>query len=557
MRRIYNTFAKESPTRQVSFTPHVRLTKWESQIFRFLRRVAAITSTTTNSVELRVAGGWVRDKLLKRPTGDIDIAVRHITGFQFASRLHSFATARTGQGQLSRDTTTSGEVSKAQEDSFTHSNDLTQTMVGCAEYVPDISTVALIVPSPATSRHLETATVRLDGVDLDFVQLRTEDYAMSAGNRIPSNISAGTPQQDSVRRDFTVNALYYNIHTGIVEDFTGQGLGDLKRALLRTPLESRTTLLEDPLRAMRAIRFACTLNFQLHPSLCDALSSAKVRANLSRKVSRERIGSEIMQIIESNDVIEGLELIARHGLHNVVFMDTFKSLADSSDTEFLAGVERVRSALRTQDSYKDWIEREQSNNVRGYGRKVLILAVLLYHTSRVQTALHEAIRRRKSLQQDVRRVILLSGHLEEAVRRWYLVRSVPEEYMREEALWTEIAKIVRESGESLWVAVVISASVRSGNAALLHDILEAGISSRVCRVTYAVDGKRLQKELGIRPGPEVGQALGELMHIQLRSLRKGRNETHSLSRGERIPSNAEEYLQLLKASRMRRELARN
>lgn len=549
MQRLFSTIAKEAALEGKGVRPCIQLSEWETKIFRFLRRVAAVTRTSANPVELRVAGGWVRDKLLGRCTGDIDIAVRHVTGFQFASRLHSFATAVSQK--RSTDARKRGVRSEDLE-SFTFSmlpNVIKRPRIGCAEYVPDMSAVALIAPNPSISRHLETATVRLDGVDLDFVQLRTEDYAMSANNRIPCKVSAGTPQEDCTRRDFTVNALYYNIHTEIVEDFTGRGLDDLKRGLLRTPLNPQLTLLEDPLRAVRAIRFACTLNFELHPSLCDAISSTDVRASLSRKVSRERIGSEITQIIRSDAVIKGFEMIAKYGLEEVVFMETFESLACSTEAEYAAGVARVQLALIILNSCAGWIKQEELNDFWKYGREVLILAVLLYDTNRTQTALHKALRKKKSLQQDTRRVILLSIRLEEAARLWYLFRMNPEEQEQEEQLWIELAKTVRKAGDQLWIAAAIAASVRVENMDMLLDLVNAGIDSRLCRVSYAMDGRRLQKELGLQPGPEVGRALNDLMHIQLWYLRRRRDEVRN--REKHSSPTVEEYLRLLKANRMK------
>lgn len=547
MRRAFSTIAKEVAFERKGARPCIELSEWETKLFRFLRRVVAVTSTSANPVELRVAGGWVRDKLLKRRTGDIDIAVRHVTGFQFASRLHSFATAVAQEPHV--EVSIRKENSEHSENFSVLPNVIKGSRIGCVEYVPDMSSVALIAPNPSTSRHLETATVRLDGVSLDFVQLRTEGYAVSSNNRIPHKVSGGTPQQDSVRRDFTVNALYYDVHKEIVEDYTGRGLDDLKRGLLRTPLDPHTTLLEDPLRAVRAIRFACTLGFKLHSSLFDAISSVEVRSSLSRKVSRERIGNEIMQIIRSDAVIKGLGMIANHGLEEVVYMETFESVACSTKAEYVAGVARVQSALSILNSCRDWMRQEQLDGFWKYGREVLILAVLLSDTNRVQTALHGALRKKKSLQQDTRRVILQSIRLEEAARLWYVFCNNPEEHKQEEQLWVELAKIIRDSGDSLWIAVAIAASVRLGNANMLQDLISAGIDSRVCRVSHAIDGRELQKELGIQPGPEVGRALDDLMRIQLGYLYRRRNDGHNLSREKQNFPSAEEYLGLLKTNR--------
>lgn len=97
-------------------------------------------------------------------------------------------------------------------------------------------------------------------IELDFVNLRTEAY--SEDSRVPQ-MSVGTPSEDAFRRDLTINALFYNIHTQLVEDFTGQGLADLRRAIVRTPLPPMVTLQDDPLRALRVLRFACRFGFTI------------------------------------------------------------------------------------------------------------------------------------------------------------------------------------------------------------------------------------------------------------------------------------------------------
>ena len=122
--------------------------------------------------------------------------------------------------------------------------------------------MATVAANPAKSKHLETACVRLFGRAVDFVNLRAEDYA--ADSRVPQ-IAFGSPQQDAARRDLTINALFYNLRSGEVEDLTGRGLADLRAGLVRTPLPPRTTFLDDPLRVLRAIRFATRFHYRFDP----------------------------------------------------------------------------------------------------------------------------------------------------------------------------------------------------------------------------------------------------------------------------------------------------
>ena len=84
------------------------------------------------------------------------------------------------------------------------------------------------------SKHLETATIKVHGIFIDLVNLRSETY--SDESRVPE-IKIGTPEQDAFRRDLTINSMFYNINKGEIEDLTKQGLIDLEMGIIRTPLE--------------------------------------------------------------------------------------------------------------------------------------------------------------------------------------------------------------------------------------------------------------------------------------------------------------------------------
>ena len=98
--------------------------------------------------------------------------------------------------------------------------------------------------------------------EIDFVNLRGEEY--TEDSRIPIQ-KIGSPKEDAFRRDFTINSLFYNINENKVEDFTEQGLKDMKDKLLRTPLCPIKTFIDDPLRILRGFRFAARYDFKLEP----------------------------------------------------------------------------------------------------------------------------------------------------------------------------------------------------------------------------------------------------------------------------------------------------
>ena len=127
------------------------------------------------------------------------------------------------------------------------------------------------------SKHLETATIKVHEVFIDLVNLRSEKYTEES--RVPT-IDIGTPEEDAYRRDLTINALFYNINKGEVEDLTNRGIEDLKHGIIRTPLEPLQTFLDDPLRVLRTIRFATRFNFEIVPEIFEAVKNQSVRVRL-------------------------------------------------------------------------------------------------------------------------------------------------------------------------------------------------------------------------------------------------------------------------------------
>ncbi len=98
--------------------------------------------------------------------------------------------------------------------------------------------------------------------------------------------------EDAQRRDFTINALFYNINDDCVEDYCGTGLQDLQQGLIKTPISPFITFKDDPLRVLRAIRFCSRFNFVLDTELLQAASNREIQEALYAKVSRERVYKE-------------------------------------------------------------------------------------------------------------------------------------------------------------------------------------------------------------------------------------------------------------------------
>ncbi|MCO5582800.1 hypothetical protein L7F22_036699 [Adiantum nelumboides] len=209
----------------------IHLSNLEEKIFDTLKAVLVHFKVDS---QLRVAGGWVRDKLLGQKCHDIEIALK--TCWERPS--------------VTRD--------------------------------------------PKQSKHLESARMKIFGVDIDFVNLRADTYAE---NSYISSTQFGTPEEDALRRDLTINSLFYNINTGSIEDFTGRGLPDLHEGTIATPLPPKTTLLDDPFRVLRALRFAARFDYSIQEDLRQAAADVAVRTALSNRISREQVGVEIDAMI--------------------------------------------------------------------------------------------------------------------------------------------------------------------------------------------------------------------------------------------------------------------
>jgi len=262
-------FAVLSPSRSICsrMAPRVSLDEQETNIKRFLLNASEHISKCGNFQKptIRFVGGWVRDKLRGEESKDIDVAIDCMTGKEFYLGLKAY------EDELLKDRTTATTV---------------------------LGKLAEIKKDADKSKHLETATTRLFGVDIDLVNLRTETYSEESRNPV---MQMGTAEDDAMRRDATINALFYNLTTDEIEDFTGKGLADLQARRIRTPLDPEQTFRDDPLRILRLIRFACRFNYKIDDNVKHCMTDHAVQTALANKISRERV------LIEFEKMLKGPE----------------------------------------------------------------------------------------------------------------------------------------------------------------------------------------------------------------------------------------------------------
>lgn len=226
-----------------------------------LRRIGEIADSMGR--EVYVVGGYVRDIFLQRPVNDID-----------------FVTVGSGISLAK-------EVSEA---------------LGRGDHL-------------TVYANYGTAQIKYRNLELEFVGARRESYHRESRNPI---VEDGTLEDDQNRRDFTINAMAICLNSeryGELVDPFG-GIADLHKGIIRTPLDPDITFSDDPLRMMRAIRFATQLNFEIYPETFEAIRRNRERISI---ITRERINDELGKIMRSARPSIGFRLLDECGLLQQIF----------------------------------------------------------------------------------------------------------------------------------------------------------------------------------------------------------------------------------------------
>ncbi len=230
---------------------------FDKKVFRIISDIAA-----QNDTELYVVGGYVRDIFLNRPSCDIDIVVAG-SGIEFAQKV--------------------------------------------AEAIGDRKKISVF-------RNFGTAMLKFDRYEIEFVGARKESYRKNSRKPVVEN---GTIEDDQRRRDFTINTLAVSLEKNNYGELTDpfNGLDDLNNKIIRTPLDPASTFSDDPLRMMRAIRFASQLKFSIEQRTFEAIAANRDRIGI---VSKERITDELNKILMSPKPSKGFSLMDETGLLEVI-----------------------------------------------------------------------------------------------------------------------------------------------------------------------------------------------------------------------------------------------
>lgn len=262
----------------------IKYSELEIEIFNAIAKASA-----NLNIDAYVIGGFVRDKILKRPSKDMDIVCL-------------------GDG---------------------------------INLALDVAKALKIKQKVTVFKRFGTAMIKFKDLEIEFVGARKESYNHDSRN---PNVKPGTFSDDISRRDFTINTFAINLNK---EDFgkiidTFDGLQHLEQKKIVTPLDPDITFSDDPLRMMRAIRFATQLDFNIDEKTFEAIIKNKERIKI---VSSERITDELQKIIASKKPSKGFKLLYKAQLLNIIFPELVK----------LQGVE-TKNGLSHKDNFYHTIQ---------------------------------------------------------------------------------------------------------------------------------------------------------------------------------------------------------
>jgi poly(A) polymerase len=424
---------------------HKSVTISDEHLLRLLKQAA-----DDLGVRAWIVGGYVRDKLLGRPHPNPDVVVEDGDALKLAERFAGLAHAE----------------------------------------------------PPVTFERYGTAQVSLSGHLVEFVTARAESYAPES--RKP-DVRPATLDEDLRRRDFTINTLLMDLD-GKIHDPLG-GRKDLEARILRTPTDPLRTFSDDPLRMLRAIRFASQLGFELAPELLPAMRQMKSRL-APPVISVERSADELRQMLASERPRLALELLDAGGLLDVILPE-------------LAACKGVKqTGYHTHDVYGHTlltVERVPAD-------LIVRLAALFHDVGKPTTATadgaftgHEvvgaamarsALERLRFSQKEIEAVVLLVRlHLR------------PVYYSSE---WSDgaVRRLARDAGDQLERLMALARADIAASAYPepekldeLQARIEAALRERPSRLAPVVTGEDVMRVRGIGPGPDVGRIKQRLQEL--------------------------------------------
>ena len=418
----------------------------DSELLRLLKQAAA-----EERVRAWVVGGYIRDKLLGRPHPNPDVVVEEGGGHRLGERFAQLAGAR---------------------------------------------------PAVIFER-FGTAQVVVPGHIVEFVSARAESY--SSDSRKPE-VRPASLEDDLKRRDFTINTLLMDLD-GNIQDPLDHGRSDLEARLIRTPAPPEQTFNDDPLRMLRAVRFAAELGFELAPEIAPAMRSLKGRL-APPVVSAERVAGELRKMLVSERPRRAIELLDEGGLLEVIL------------PELAACKGVVQGGYHTHDVYGHTLLAVQATNPD----LLLRLAALFHDVGKPTTATPDgAFTGHEEVGADLAAAAL--GRLRFAQRDIEVVAKLVRLHLRPvyySSEWKDgaVRRLARDAGDQLDRLMALAradlqASAYPDQAKLdeLEARLREVLSEHPSRLSPPVDGADIMSIRNLPPGPEVGRIKARLTEL--------------------------------------------
>jgi len=361
-----------------------------------------------------------------------------------------------------------------------------------------------------------TAQISYEGLDLEFVGARKESYQRDSRKPI---VEDGTMKDDQLRRDFTINALSWSLNKenfGELFDPFG-GIQDLSDELIRTPVDPFTTFDDDPLRMMRAVRFATQLDFEIEEKTYRAIKEMAPRLDI---ISKERIIDELNKIVLADKPSVGFALLFKTGLLEQFFPEMIK----------LHGVEEV-NGVRHKDNF--WHTLEVLDNVAEVSDNLwLRWAAIMHDIAKPVTQKfvpgtgwtfhgHDAIGA-NWVERIFRRLGLPLDERMRYVRKLVRLHLRPIALVSDEVTDSAIRRLIYDAGDDIDdLMALCRADITSKNDRRVKrynknfdyvekKIIEVEEKDKIRKWTNPVDGNEIMEALGIDPGPVIGDIKDEI-----------------------------------------------
>ena len=423
----------------------------EDPAFPLLRQAAE-----EMGVRAWAVGGYVRDTILGRDHPDLDVVVEDGRALELAERFAALARAR----------------------------------------------------RPALFPRFGTAQVTWGARLVEFVSARAESY--SPDSRKPF-VRPASVEEDLIRRDFTVNAMLMDFEGNVLDPLGGRR--DVERRLLRTPQPAEVTFSDDPLRMLRAIRFAAELDFNLAPDLLPTIRRLRDRAG-PPVLSVERISGELRLMLLCDRPAHALTLLDEAGLMETLLPEVFAC----------HGVEQ--GGFHVADVFGHTVLTVERAAELGPSDLVLRLAALFHDVGKpLSVTPNHSFHGHAAVGADLARAALMrlrfSNVEVERVARLVLLHLRPVFY---ESEWKDgaVRRLARDAGDLLWTLmnlaradIAASRYPDGGKLTELEARLRAVLEERPSRMRIPLTGRDIMRVRDLAPGPEVGRIKAKLEELVL------------------------------------------